>query len=165
MTVCPSMTLDIDDVSSNSLSIGSFWHPKFVPVSHLTFHWGNHDGKSFLSIVKDAYLKMIKWRRNLFCVPSGNVGKSFVSELARLFESYVESTALESVAMYCAFLMPVLLLQKPHTSSTNKDHVVCLERRLQASKNGDIADLLHEGATIQQRLKPPRHIAHRSISK
>ena len=67
--------------------------------------------------------------------------------------------------MYAAFFMPVLLLHKPHTNSTNKDHVVCLERRLQARKDGDIIDLLHEGATIQQRLKPPRHIAHQSISK
>ena len=157
--------VDIDDVSSNPSSIGSFWHPEFVPVSRPTFRWGNHDKESFLSIVKDAYMKVIKWRRNLFCVPSGNLGKSFVSELARLYKSYAESTALESVAMYGAFLVPVLLLQKPHTSSTNKDHVVCPERRLQAWKDGDIADLLHEGATIQQRLKSPRHIAHQSISK
>ena len=67
--------------------------------------------------------------------------------------------------MYGAFLLPILLLQKPHTISTNKDHVVYLERRLQAWKDGDIADLLLEGATIQQRLKPPRHIAHQSILK
>ena len=78
MTVCLSTTLDIDDVSSNTSSIRSFWHPEFVPVSHPTFRWGNHDGESFLSIVKDAYMKVIKWRRILFCVPSGNVGKSFV---------------------------------------------------------------------------------------
>ena len=48
--------------------------------------------------------------------------------------------------------MPPLLLQKPNKDSKPKDHLVSLERRLKLRK-GDIGNLLHEGETIQERMK------------
>ena len=88
----------------------------------------------------------------MFKVPSGQAGKSFVRELTRMFQSYTDATALESVALQVAMVMPALLLQKPHLKSKAKEHSVLLDRRLKQWMNGDIINLLHEGHAIQQRL-------------
>ena len=49
--------------------------------------------------------------------------------------------------------MPALLLQQPSKNSKSKDHLVSLERRLKLWEEGDIRNLLHEGETIQERMK------------
>lgn len=58
---------------------------------------------------------------NLFMVPYGKAVKSFVSELARLFKAFATASALESIALKAATLMPILLLQKPVSKSKAKD--------------------------------------------
>ena len=92
------------------------------------------------------------WKLNLFKVPYGKAGKSFVSELARLFKAFATSSALESIALKAATLLPVLLLQKPSHKSKAKDHITCLERRLDTWQEGDLQELLREGRAIQQRI-------------
>ena len=82
------------------------------------------------------------WRQNLFRVPYGRVGKDFVLELARLFQSYAETSALEPVALKAAMLMPLLLLQKPSPSSKTRDHYEYLSRRLRAWHAGDLDSLV-----------------------
>ena len=92
------------------------------------------------------------WQRNLFRVPYGRVGGDFVQELAKLFHSYGEAGALEAIALKAAMLMCALLLQKPHSRTSNRDLVSCLQRRLSLWIQGDVDALLDEGRTIQQRL-------------
>jgi len=75
-----------------------------------------------------------------------------VSELARLFKAFATSSALESIALKAATLMPILLLQKPARKSKAKDHITCLERRLSTWLQGDLNELMREGRTIQQRI-------------
>ena len=53
-----------------------------------------------------------------------------MTELARLFQSYAEGSALESVPLKAAMVMPHLLLQKPSVSSKAKDHSSALSRCL-----------------------------------
>ena len=91
-------------------------------------------------------------------MPSGNGGKDFVTELARLFRSYAEASALESVALKAAMVMPHLLLQKPFASSKTKDHCEVLSRRLRAWKAGDLDGLLCEGRVIQQHARQATHL-------
>ena len=111
------------------------------------------DGADFKDAVSAAYAEVIHWQRNLFLTPSGKAGESFVSELARLFRAYGESSALESVALTAAMIMPALLLQKPYASSKTRDHVACLQRRLISWQEGDIDSLVREGCTIQRRIR------------
>ena len=73
---------------------------------------------------------MVRWKRNLFEVPYGNLGRDFVSELARLFCEYANSSALEVVAIKAAVTMPSLLSQRPHNKSKEKESTACLKRRL-----------------------------------
>ena len=60
-----------------------------------------------------------------------------------------------------------LLLQKPHPQSKSREHVVALERRLRAWRNGDIDGLMKEGRTLQNQLEHRSSGApeHRSTSR
>ena len=51
----------------------------------IDFSRGNLDGESFCHAVESAYAEVVHWRRNLFAVPLGAVGKQFVDELSRFF--------------------------------------------------------------------------------
>ncbi|MDA8002882.1 MAG: hypothetical protein MPL62_16485, partial [Alphaproteobacteria bacterium] len=118
-----------------------------------TFKWSDKvSGDRFAAAILDAYGEVVKWKRNVFLIPSGKVGDHFVSETSRLLRAFGESTPLESVAFTAVMVMPHLLLQKPHSRSKVKDHVKCLERRLSLWQQGDIPALLLEGRTIQQKL-------------
>ena len=56
-------------------------------------------------------------------------GKSFVRELAKLYQAYADQSALCSIALMACSVMQPLLLQKPHKQSKAKDHSTCLSRR------------------------------------
>ncbi len=60
----------------------------YTPISEPNFGWGSEDGKTITSTLNRIYDKIVHWRRNLFKVPSGKHGKSFVRELTRMFNGY-----------------------------------------------------------------------------
>ena len=70
-----------------------------------------------------------------------------MTELARIFQSYAEGSALESVALKAA-------IYSPSVSSKAKDHFSTLSQCLIAWEAGDLDGLLHEGRVIQ------RHFRH-----
>lgn len=67
----------------------------------------------------------------MFSVPSGKAGKEFVAEMARLYLSYAEESQIDSFALTAAMILPPLILQKPYRGSKARDHVKCVERRMQ----------------------------------
>ena len=93
------------------------------------------------------------WTPNLFKVPYGNIGKQFVSEIARLYNAFASHSAMEVIALKAAVVMPLLLLQKPAINTKAKDLRTCLQRRLNTWLDGDLNDLLTEGSTLQQRIQ------------
>ena len=129
-------------------------------LSSPCFSWGEVDGHTFANVLTTAYNEVVNWRRNVFSVPSGSAGKEFIREQARLFNAYAEKSALEPLAIRAAMTMPILLLQKPHRSSKAKEHRICLQRRMEAWKSGNIDVLIQEGHTIQQRLPSHHPIPH-----
>ena len=124
-----------------------------MPAPHPTFRWVDKAGKTFINSIELCYSEIVHWRNNLFRVPTGKAGKAFVKEVARLFRAFADSSALESVAMRAAMVMLVLLIQKPHQRSRQKEHTKHLERRLKLWSDGDIDALLNEGRTIQTEFK------------
>ena len=86
--------------------------PTYTSANGVTFSWGDVNGPDFRQAINAAYAEVTHWRRNVFLVPSGEAGKEFVLELARLFRTYAESSALESIALTAAMVLPTLLLQK-----------------------------------------------------
>ena len=86
-------------------------------------------------------------------LPRSSAGRAFVSELARLFCSVGEGSALESIALKAIFVVCALVLQKPSRNSKERDHICHLERRLKLWKDGALDELLCEGRVIQSHLK------------
>ena len=123
--------------------------PPFTQIPNPKFRWRAKDGEIFTSSITIAYEEIVHWRRNIFKVPCGKTGKSFVLELARMFRAYADSSALEGVALKAAMVMPALMLQKPHSRSKAKEPAKHLERRLQLWVKGEIESLVNEGRTIQ----------------
>ena len=67
-----------------------------------------------------------------------SVGKSFVAEMAKLYDSFASGSALESIALTATIILLILLLvlQRPHKRSKSKEHTKCLERRLKIWRDG-----------------------------
>ena len=99
-----------------------------------------------------VFNEVVHWRRNLFLVPYGCVGRDSVHDLAKIFLSYGEAGAFEPIAIKAAMLMCALLLQKPHSRMSGRDLASCLQRRRSLWNQGDIDALLIEGHTIQHQL-------------
>ena len=104
--------------------------------------WGSTDGEAFSKSISLTYEEIVHWRRNLFKVPSSRMGKALVVEITRMFRAYTDASALESIALKAAMVVPALLLQKPHPKSKVKDHINHLERHLQLWKEGDLEKLM-----------------------
>lgn len=116
------------------------------------FNWGTLSSQDFCKIINECYEEIVHWKRNLFLIPSGGAGKSFVTELARLFQAYADGSAMEDIALKACMVMQVMLLQRPHKNSRSRDHVSALSRRLNMWLNGEIATLLQEGRCLQARI-------------
>ena len=134
--------------------------PLFPSENMPTFKWGNSSGTEFVKNLDDAYAEVVHWRCNCFTVPFGKAGRSFVSELSRLYLAFGSSSLLEAVALKAATVFPILLLQKPSWASETKHHTNCLERRLVNWSNGELNELVREGRALQQRL--PKHGSFRA---
>ena len=158
ITETGNLTSPVEDIHGNS-AIEDL--PCFQLSSAPNFRWGEKDGESFSHSINQCYNEIVHWKRNLFKVPSGKAGKMFTSELTRLFRAYADQSAIESIALTAAMVMPSLLLQKPHAKSKAKDHTIALERRLQMWTDGNIDHLLSEGRTIQRQCARTR----RNVSK
>ena len=51
-----------------------------------------------------------------------SAGKTFVSKLAIMYKALVSSSAMETIVMKVAVVLPILLLQKPSPKSKTQDH-------------------------------------------
>ena len=92
---------------------------------------------------------MVHWRKNLFRISMGRLGKEFVLELAGLFREYAFDSMMECIALKDVMTMPSLLLQQTHLHFKPKEDMCCLERRLLPWKKRDIAALVAESQPIQ----------------
>ena len=89
-------------------------------------------------------------------LPSGNCGKQFIGELARLFNAFTTESVMEGYSIKVAMTMSNLLLQKPHSKSKCRDHITCLKRRFNLWKKGKFQELVKEGKSIQRNLRTSR---------
>ena len=90
--------------------------PPFTPMAIPTFCWGKYEATHFIDLLNTTYKEAIHWKLNLFKIPYGTAGKAFTQELGRLIKAFAESSALESIALKAATIMPVLLLKQEFQS-------------------------------------------------
>jgi hypothetical protein len=92
---------------------GNYTDPWPLPTcSQLDFQWGQLDGQTFCEMIDTAYNDIIHWKRNIFLLPSGAAGKSFIQEITRLLQAFANDSQMESSALKASFVMQILLLQK-----------------------------------------------------
>ena len=136
--------------------------PSYIPMNAPSFRWGSLNADT----LEGTYSEVVHWRLNNFKIPMGKSGKEFVRELSSLFSAFASAASMESIALKATVIVPILLLQKPHRRSKTKDHIACLEMRLQARKEGNLNELTLEGRTIQSRLpKFDKPMATQNLSR
>ena len=131
--------------------------PDFEPSASPVITWSSGDSDTFCHSLEAVYGEVVYWRSNCFKIPSGNFGKKFVLELARLFRSAGEGSSLESIALKATFTFCILVTHKPTHTSKSKDHISCLERKIVLWSDGNLNELLLEGRAIQCRLHTIGH--------
>ena len=127
----------------------------YTTAHDLAFTWGNFSGSEMLAIINNVYDEIVHWRHNLFLVPSGSAGNSFVQELARLLQAFTDGSSLECVSMKAVIILQALVLQKPSRTSKTRDHISHLKRRMELWKAGNLNEILLEGRCIQKHLPKP----------
>ena len=103
-------------------------------------------------VVSSTYEEAIKWKRNLFMLPSGKTGKEYIDECTRLILEWVNDSPLQSIAIKALMIMPSLLLQKCSKSSKANHYAKSLKRRLKLWKEGEFDGLVRELRLIQSKL-------------
>ena len=104
------------------------------------------------------YNEAVKFRKNLFLVPTGNSGKEYVRLLTEWLTHFNSGNTFHGIAMTVLMTLPNLLLQKPSAKSKARDHTKALEQRLVLWKEGKLDDIWKECQIIQKKLhaKPTR---------
>ena len=104
--------------------------PQYIVCSPPNFKWGETEAESIVRTINRAYEEIVGWKRNLFRVPSGAIGKSFVCEFTSLFVSYNEAAGMEQIVLRAAMVMPALLLQRCGLRMKTSEMKRSLERRI-----------------------------------
>ena len=117
--------------------------------------WHSLQGKVLFDTINDTYKEVIRWRRNLFKVPTGKAGQEFVAELTNCLKHFSTGTSLQPIALKMAMIIFPLLLQKPSRKSKSKDHTNYLSKRLELWKAGNLLAIVHEGKEIRNGLYHP----------
>jgi len=120
--------------------------------------WGNQTIEEVKVNINNIYNEIVLWRKNIFKVPSGKSGKTFIQEMTRLIELWTnKSTLFETISIKALMIMPALLLQKPSSRSTAKEHSEYLKKRLIWWENGEFSKLMDECRAVQTRLNNSKH--------
>ena len=121
-----------------------------------SIEWGRSDNGSPIliqtSTIINAYNEIILWKKNVFLVPYGKIGRDFVDQLTIHINQWNNKSDKQHIALKAFFVLLAVGLQKPGLKSKAKDHKECLKSRLLLWKNGKIDILLNEGRIIQSRI-------------
>ena len=98
--------------------------PHSIPVAQrANMMWGKYPLGEFEKNIQICYKQIVKWRKNLFLLPSGRVGKDFLQEVKKLIDSFTNKTPYYTIALNAVMVMIPMLLQKPAKNSKTSDHI------------------------------------------
>ena len=88
--------------------------------------WGIRSDGSFIviptSIITDAYNEIVTWRKNVFLVPYGKIGREFIDQVTLHINEWNSSSNNQKISLKAAFVLLAVALQKPSPKSKTKDH-------------------------------------------
>ena len=61
--------------------------------------WGVLKGTDITAAVNHAYSVVVRWKKNLFRVPSGKAGQEFIDEVVKTLNLYISGSHFESVGL------------------------------------------------------------------
>ena len=118
--------------------------------------WGiRSDGSHIViptSIITDAYNEIVTWRKNVFLVPYGKIGREFIDQVTLHINEWNSSSDNQHISLKAAFVLLDVALQKPSPKSKTKDHQEALSKRLTLWKEGEISKLVREGRFLFSRV-------------
>ena len=103
------------------------------------------------TMASEAYEEITSWRRNLFRLPKGNIGKQFIEHMVKQIDNWISTN--EEDALKLLMCMPSLLLQRTSKKGKARENKDNLRRRMDLWENGCFTELIKEGKVIQQRLE------------
>ena len=116
--------------------------------------WGNLVGEDQIrTTLKKCYKEIISWNKNIMPLPRGQCGETFLKELTKLLNLFVNKTAWNRLALLAVHVFVPLMLQKPSARSKPRDHTKYLATRLKKWNSGDIMSVLKEAKEVQKRMK------------
>ena len=74
-------------------------------------------------VPQETYEKIVFWKKSLFMMPTGAFAKSYVTELTKLINRWVNDSKLKNNVFKVIHVMSSLLLLKPSKTSKSKDHI------------------------------------------
>ena len=150
----PIATISLAETTRLSPDLPDFVSAPLIPNKP----YNGIDGQTFARNVLKIYEDMLRWKKNLFQVPTGQCGKDFISLISEWMGNYVTGNTFQALAMKVIMIIPNLLLQKPSAASKAKDHFLALEERLKQWGEGKITELWKNCQVIQKKLsaRPPK---------
>ena len=120
-------------------------------------NWGKRsDGNAIVistSVITDAYNEIATWRKNVFLVPYGKIGRNFIDQVTFHINDWNSGSDNQHISLKAAFVLLAVGLQKPSPKSKAKDHQDVLSKRLILWRQGEINKLSREGRiTVQCRI-------------
>ena len=118
--------------------------------------WGKRvDGSAIFiptSIITDAYNEIATWRKNIFLLPYGKVGRDFIDQITLHINGWNSGSDNPHIYLKAAFVLLPLGLQKLNAKSKAKDHQDVLSMRFTHWRQVEINKLLRERRIIQGRI-------------
>ena len=118
--------------------------------------WGIRSDGSLIviptSIITDAYNEIVTWRKNVFLVPYGKIGREFIDQVTLHINEWNSSSDNQHISLKAAFVLLAVALQKPSPKSKTKDLQEVFSKRLTLWKEGEISKLVREGRILQGRI-------------
>ena len=89
--------------------------PSFTTAVNLTpdLNINSIPGDVYETQINNAYDEIIKWRKNIFMLPSGKAGKAFIRELSYWLDQFNRDTKLKPVFYYHIYGLAKSALTKP----------------------------------------------------
>ena len=131
--------------------------PDYFPTAEPSLiNWGKRsDGSTIVlssSTIINAYNEIVRWKKNVFLVPYGKIGREFIDQVTSHINDWNNSSDNCHVSLKAAFVLLAVGLQKPGLKSKAKDHQDALAKRLVLWREGEISKLLRECKIIQGRI-------------
>ena len=147
------MSPQLKESTSNAIMQTSYQNNQFPSLNKQDKSIKSYDKVYLKSQIKEAYEKVVYWRRNIFELPKGQYGKAFIREITEWVNRWSNNTEYRDIAFDAIFVVPNLLLQRTNIKAKGSENKGTLNRRLSMWREGKVIELLNEGQALQNRLE------------